>query len=76
MKIIDYRPTPHGEGNTIAMLDAEVAPGIRMFGMRLLRMPDGSHRVYGTQAALDREVVAAIAKAVLSHGGDRLESNR
>jgi hypothetical protein len=44
-----------------------------MFGMRLLRMPDGSHRVYGTQAALSREAVATIAESALSFGGDRLE---
>lgn len=75
MKILNYRPTPNGAGNVIAMIDAEVCPGIRMFGMRLLRMPDGSHRVYGTQAALDREVVTAIAQAALSFGGDRLELN-
>jgi hypothetical protein len=74
LKILAYKPTPSGGGNVIALVDAEVASGIRLHGLRLMRMPDGSHRVFGDRVGLDRAVVDAIASAAISLGGDRLES--
>jgi len=75
LKILNLKPTPSDGRNVIALVDAEVSPGIRLHGLRLMRMPDGSHRVFGDRIGLDRDVVNDIAAAALSHGGDRLETN-
>lgn len=44
MKILDIRPDPKG-GSNIARFDAQVAPEIRMFGLKLVKTPRG-YRVY------------------------------
>jgi hypothetical protein len=74
MKIIDYKPAPSGKGNTIGLVDVETIEGVRLYGLRLTQMPDGTHRVFGERLGLSRNVVDAIATAALSFEGDHLES--
>ncbi|WP_454745637.1 hypothetical protein [Ciceribacter selenitireducens] len=49
MKIISIRPAPPG-GNTLARFDAELAPGIRAYGLRLVQAQAGL-RVFGASIA-------------------------
>jgi hypothetical protein len=74
MRIIAYKPTPFGRGNTIGLVDVETIEGVRLYGLRLTQMPDGTHRVFGERLGLSRNVVDAIATAALSFEGDHLES--
>jgi hypothetical protein len=74
MKIIDYKPAPSGNGNTIGLVDVETIEGVRLYGLRLTQMPDGTHRVFGERLGLSRNVVDAIATAALSFEGGHLES--
>lgn len=46
MKILTIRPAPPGSGNTLARFDAEIAPGIRAYGLRLVQSKTGL-RVFG-----------------------------
>lgn len=45
MRIISFRPDPSG-GNTLARFDAELSPGIRAYGLKLVQSKAGL-RVYG-----------------------------
>jgi hypothetical protein len=73
MKILAYKPTPSGGGNTVAYVDVEIVAGVRLYGLRFSTLADGTHRVFGERVGLDRAVVNAIAAAAISLGGDRLD---
>jgi hypothetical protein len=45
MKILSVRPAPPG-GNTLARFDAEIAPGVRAYDLRLVQAQVGL-RVFG-----------------------------
>lgn len=45
MEILNLRPSP-GSGNTVARFDAEIAPGVRAYGLRLVNAKNG-YRVFG-----------------------------
>ena len=74
MKILHFKPAPSGGGNTLALIDVEIVEGVRLYGLRLTQMPDGSHRVFGDRIGLSRDIVVAIASASLSNEGGHLES--
>jgi hypothetical protein len=76
VKILSYKSAPSGAGNTLALVDVEVVEGVRLYGLRLTQMPDGSHRVFGERLGLSRNVVVAIASAALSHEGGHLNATR
>jgi len=74
MKILSVRPAPPG-GKVLAVFDAEVSPGIRLFDLALRRGADGGLRVYAPNAfgrhtaTFDADVVtdlAALAQTELS----------
>ncbi len=76
MQILDYRPA-YGGGTTIARFDAEIAPGIRAYGLRLVESRSGL-RVFGpsiaggsavtfTPAVAD-QLVAIIQREVAPYG--------
>lgn len=46
MKILAIRPAPPGSGNNLARFDAELSPGVRAYGLRLVRAERGL-RVFG-----------------------------
>jgi hypothetical protein len=71
MRILAYRPCPGG-GNTIGHVDVEIIDGVRLFGLRVSRMPDKTFRVFGPNTdrggkamSFDPLTVDAIAHATL-----------
>jgi|KBSMisStandDraft_5_1062788.scaffolds.fasta_scaffold3195536_1 hypothetical protein len=46
MRIIGLRPARAGAG-AIAHVDIETAEGIKIYGVRVSRAPDGSYRAFG-----------------------------
>lgn len=50
MKIISLKAAPPGSGNTVARFDAEIAPGIRAYGLKLVQSRSGL-RVFGPSIA-------------------------
>lgn len=75
MHVIAARP--HG---TSTMVDVEIAPGIRLFNLKLSSGPDGSPRLhapnaFGTRTAtFDSTIIQAVAAAVEPFGHDRHRS--
>ncbi|WP_426433915.1 hypothetical protein [Bradyrhizobium genosp. P] len=72
MRIIELRPPrPGAAAGAIAHVDIEFDPGIRLYGLRVSRAPDGSFRVFGLSndhgrtCAFDRDAIEAIANATL-----------
>ncbi|WP_244620985.1 hypothetical protein [Bradyrhizobium yuanmingense] len=68
MKIFDYRPAGSGR-RRIAVFSAEVAPGVRLLGLSLIRKPDGSYRVFSETCRLDIAIANELAKAAVAAGG-------
>lgn len=57
MHIFYVRPNAEPErGGThcLATVDIEFSPDLRLYGLRLLRMPDGAHRLYAPQSGTRR----------------------
>lgn len=50
MKIISLKAAPPGSGNTVARFDAEIAPGVRAYGLKLVQSRSGL-RVFGPSIA-------------------------
>jgi hypothetical protein len=75
VKILSYKSAPSGAGNTLALIDVEIVEGVRLYGLRLTQMPDGTHRVFGERLGLSRDVVVAIASAALSFEGGHLNAS-
>ncbi|MBU2483891.1 MAG: hypothetical protein KKG78_02310 [Alphaproteobacteria bacterium] len=46
MKIIKIRPAPAGSGNIVARFDAEIAEGVKAYGLKLVQSERGL-RVFG-----------------------------
>lgn len=62
MRIIEkYRP----RGGDVALADVEVCPGVRLFGIRIVRATDGSHRAYARGATFSEDAVKSISTLVL-----------
>lgn len=73
MKILNFRPAPHDAGNTLGHADVEIVDGLKLFGLRIARMPDRSFRVFGPNTdrggrsmSLDPAMVNAVARAALN----------
>lgn len=68
MRILSVRP---GRAPIIGHVDVETSPGVRLYGLRVSRAPDGSYRVFGLSnehgrtCAFDRDAVNAIANATI-----------
>ena len=69
MKIV-ARHTPRGAD--LALADVEVCTGVTLFGVRVLRAPDGSHRAYARGAALAPAIVQSVSALILK--GDCLNA--
>jgi len=57
MQIIYCRPIEESACNgtvCLATIDLEFSPELRLYGLRLLRMPDGQHRLYAPQSGKRR----------------------
>lgn len=52
-------------GADVALADVEVCEGIKLFGVRIVRATDGSHRAYARGAAFSPAVVKSISSLVL-----------
>lgn len=77
MRILNLRPAPPGTGNTLCHVDIEIMPGVRLYGLRVARMPDRSFRVFGPNTdrcgrsmSFDPAAVDAIAHAAISYSSD------
>ncbi|MGY4352235.1 hypothetical protein ACVWXM_008728 [Bradyrhizobium sp. GM7.3] len=68
MKIIEFRPS-RSSGKQLGTFDAEIAPGVRALDLSLIRKPDGSYRVFGTNIRLDIGVANDLAQAAVVMGG-------
>lgn len=66
MKITDFR-RGRGEGRRVGVFDAEVAPGIIVNDLTLIRKPNGELRVYGKGVFLRREAAQELALLALAH---------
>lgn len=66
MKITDFR-RGRGEGRRVGVFDAEVAPGIVVNDLTLIRKPGGELRVYGKGVFLRREAAQDLALLALAH---------
>ncbi len=67
MQILYVRPVnePASEGTRcLATIDLEFSPELRLYGLRLLRMADGDHRLYAPQSGQRR--VATFSKEMAS----------
>ncbi len=53
MKLIGLRPARSGAG-AIAYVDVESSPGVKLYGLRVSRSPDGNFRVFGPENAHGR----------------------
>jgi hypothetical protein len=61
MKILYCHPTGEtGRKDCIAFVDVEVSKDLRLYGLRLVRKPDGAHFLYAPRAGQRR--VATFSK--------------
>lgn len=56
MQILSIRPEPPGAGSTVARFDLELSDQLRMFGLRLVRKPDGLRAIYAPNSGGARVV--------------------
>ncbi len=70
MKILNIRPAPPGVGKAVGTADIEVAPGVRLFDVKIVRTSDGSLRAYARNTSFDRSAVTEISKSL---GGECLD---
>lgn len=68
MKITEFRPS-RSSGKQLGTFDAEVASGVRVLDLTLIRKPDGSYRVFGTNVRFDIGVANDLARAAVAMGG-------
>ncbi len=64
MRILKLHPatrTTGGGFRQLARFDAQVASGVRMYGLELVQTPDGRHIVYAQQARNGRAATFDIA---------------
>lgn len=55
MRVLYARPTKEkGDRACIAFVDIELNDHVRMYGLRLVRQPDGKHLIYAPQAGQRR----------------------
>lgn len=55
MKILYCHPTREtGKRDCVAFVDVELNEHIRLYGLRLVRQPDGNHMLYAPQAGQRR----------------------
>jgi hypothetical protein len=66
--------THRPRGADLALADVEVAPGVRLFGVRLLRAPDGTMKAYARGATLSPHIVNEIFSILLK--GDCQHADR
>jgi hypothetical protein len=52
-------------GDDVALADVEICSGVKLFGVRIVRATDGSHRAYARGAAFTPEVVKSISNLIL-----------
>ena len=52
-------------GGDVALADVQICPGVKLFGVRIVRAADGSHRAYARGAALSQDMVKSISTLVL-----------
>ncbi|MCZ4287864.1 hypothetical protein [Hoeflea alexandrii] len=61
MRVLYCHPVEgRGDRKAVAFLDVELTPDVRLYGLRLVRQPDGRHMVYAPQAGQRR--VATFSK--------------
>jgi hypothetical protein len=49
-------------GVEMALCDVEILDGVKVFGVRLMRAPDGSHRAFAKNATFSPAAIEEIAK--------------
>jgi hypothetical protein len=49
-------------GAEVALVDVDVGGGIKLFGVRLMRAPDGSHRAFAKNATFSPAAIEEIAR--------------
>lgn len=74
MHILSIRPEPPGAGSVVARFDLELSDQLRMFGLRLIKKPDGHRAIYAPNsggvrvvtfgAALVQEIANAAEAAI------------
>jgi hypothetical protein len=62
-------------GADAALADVEVCDGVKLFGVRIVRAADGSHRAYARGAALSPAMVKSISSLVLKGDCQREQRN-
>jgi hypothetical protein len=62
-------------GDDVALADVEVCDGVKLFGIRVTRATDGSHRAYARGAALSPGVVKSISTLILKGDCQREQFN-
>jgi hypothetical protein len=50
LKILSIRPSPPGEGRTLARFDIELTPELRMYDLRLVQTDSGRRLTYSQNA--------------------------
>jgi len=53
--------THQPRGAEIALCDVELCPGVKLFGVKLMRAADGSHRAYAKNVTFSPAVIEDIA---------------
>jgi hypothetical protein len=59
MQILATHPP---RGAEVAVVDVDLGDGVRLFGVRLMRVPDGSHRAYAKNVTFSPAAIEEIAK--------------
>jgi hypothetical protein len=52
-------------GDDVALADVEICAGVKLFGVRIVRATDGSHRAYARGAAFTPDIVKSISTLIL-----------
>jgi hypothetical protein len=52
-------------GDDVALADVEICPGVKLFGVRVIRATDGGYRAYARGAAFTPDVVKSISTLIL-----------
>ncbi|SDP46802.1 hypothetical protein SAMN05428967_2253 [Phyllobacterium sp. YR620] len=76
MKILYCHPTREcGKRDCIAFVDVELNEHIRLYGLRLVKQPDGNHMLYAPQAGQRRSATfsTALAKRLTALAVEALE---
>lgn len=66
MKILYCHPLADAKArDAVAFVDIEISEDLRLYGLRLVRQPDGAHRLYAPQAGQRR--VATFSTPLAEH---------